>query len=93
MKTSPIYPHRKNKDGSYDSICLTCFQTVSHAHSEAELGPQEEAHLCAASLLSKRGDYKWQQLKAPPLQPPGLSDLAIPGQASTPSSLPRTLAA
>jgi hypothetical protein len=57
MKTSQIYPHRKNKDGSYDSICLTCFLTVCSTTSEANLKQQEEAHLCTASLLSKRGDY------------------------------------
>jgi hypothetical protein len=65
MKRSQIYPHRKNKDGSYDSICLTCFLTVSHAQSETELKKQEEAHVCAASLLSSRGDYNREQLKFP----------------------------
>jgi hypothetical protein len=57
MKTSPIYPHRHNKDGSYDSICMTCFLTVSHAETETELLEQDTAHVCDVSLLSSRARY------------------------------------
>ena len=64
MKVSRIYPHRQNKDGSYDSICLTCFLTISHANTETELKEQEKAHLCAASLVSKRAEYKQERLNS-----------------------------
>jgi hypothetical protein len=53
-----IYPHRRNADGSYDSICLTCFQTASHAASEAALATQDSTHVCSLSLLSQRGTTK-----------------------------------
>ena len=62
MLVSRIYPHRRNKDGSYDSICLTCFLTVSHAKTEAELAKQDMAHVCHVTLLSKRADSKQKQL-------------------------------
>jgi hypothetical protein len=62
MTKSRIYPHHQNKDGSYESICLTCFLTISHANTETELKLQEEAHLCAPSLVSKRADYKREHL-------------------------------
>jgi len=62
MLVSRIYPHRQNKDGSYDSICLTCFLTVSHAKTEAELAKQDMAHVCHATALSKRSNYKQRQL-------------------------------
>jgi len=64
MLVSRIYPHRHNKDGSYDSICLTCFLTISHAETEAELTQQETAHFCNVTLLSSRADYR--QTKALP---------------------------
>jgi len=63
MSVSQIYPHRRNKDGSYDSICLTCFLTVSHASAEAELTEQEMAHECPVTLLSKRAGAKGKQLE------------------------------
>jgi len=63
MTKSRIYPHRQNKDGSYESICMTCFLTISHANTETELKGQEEAHLCLPSLVSKRADYKREHLK------------------------------
>jgi hypothetical protein len=55
MKISRIYPHRRNKDGSYESICLSCFLTVSRAKTEAELTEQDVAHVCTATKLSTRG--------------------------------------
>jgi hypothetical protein len=72
MTVSRIYPHRRNKDGSYDSICLTCFLTVSHAKTEAELKEQDMAHVCGVTLISKRANYKQKQLT-----PHGLVTTAI----------------
>ena len=68
MSVSRIYPHRRNKDGSYDSICLTCFLTVSHAYTEAELTEQEMAHVCHVALRSKRADSEQKQLARPDLK-------------------------
>ena len=44
-----VYPHRRNKDGSYDSICLNCFTTVARAETEGELAEHEKNHNCNAS--------------------------------------------
>jgi hypothetical protein len=53
-KLKPLYPHRRNKDGSYDSICLTCFATLAFGKSEAELMKYEKMHTCEFSTLSQR---------------------------------------
>jgi hypothetical protein len=43
---SPRYAHRPNKDGSYDSICTSCFATVASVIDEAELTQHEHGHIC-----------------------------------------------
>jgi hypothetical protein len=49
----PFFPHRKNCDGSYDSICLTCFETVATGTPE-ELVKREKEHVCGpVRLVSK----------------------------------------
>jgi hypothetical protein len=48
------YPHRQNKDGSFDSICLTCFATITTAQNEYELWEPEGKHVCIPSALSQR---------------------------------------
>lgn len=52
-KLITFYPHRRNKDGSYDSICLTCFVTVAFGKSEAELMKLDAQHVCEFSTLSR----------------------------------------
>lgn len=42
------YAHRCNVDGSFDSICLHCFQTVALASIDAALAQNEMAHRCIA---------------------------------------------
>ncbi len=37
---------RRNKDGSCDSICLSCFRTVATVAMEADLAPFEQSHIC-----------------------------------------------
>jgi hypothetical protein len=53
-KLIAFYPHRRNKDGSYDSICLTCFVTVAWGKSEAELMQFDKMHVCEYTTLSQR---------------------------------------
>jgi len=48
------YPHRRNYDGSYDSICLTCYATIATGKSEAELWEHDKRHICKPSTLSQR---------------------------------------
>jgi hypothetical protein len=47
-------PHRRNRDGSYDSICLSCFATIASGKSEAELWKDDRAHTCKPSTLLQR---------------------------------------
>jgi hypothetical protein len=49
------FPHRRNYDGSFDSICRTCFATVGHAKNEARLTKHEKNHSCAQAILAGRG--------------------------------------
>jgi hypothetical protein len=40
------FVHRKNDNGTFDSICRNCFVTVGTAKLEAELEPKERDHIC-----------------------------------------------
>jgi hypothetical protein len=51
----PFFPHRLNRDGSYDSICLTCFATVANAKEAADLDVLDQGHVCDPVVLSQRG--------------------------------------
>jgi hypothetical protein len=52
--TLPAFPHRLNRDGSFDSICLTCLLTITNARMEAELATHEQNHVCDPSILYQR---------------------------------------
>jgi hypothetical protein len=56
----PIFPHRHNSDGSYDSICTRCFATVATAQNESELAFHESAHVCEPVTL-----YRFSQGLSP----------------------------
>jgi len=47
-RTSPFepFPHRRNPDGSFDSICPKCFRTVATRRNEADLAQDERDHVC-----------------------------------------------
>ena len=47
------YPHRRNHDGSFDSICPTCFATIGHTKSERELADAEQNHSCERTFLDE----------------------------------------
>lgn len=40
------FPHRRNPDGTFDSICTHCFTTIATTTAEAELEGAERAHTC-----------------------------------------------
>jgi len=44
--TDTIFPHRRNPDGTFDSICPWCFLTVSAKRNETELSMDESNHVC-----------------------------------------------
>jgi hypothetical protein len=50
-----IYVHRRNNDGSFDSICRTCFQTVARTTDEAMLAEHEDNHSYEHPFLAERG--------------------------------------
>jgi hypothetical protein len=41
FQIAPFFPHRRNKDGSFTSICLKCFATVASHMTEEELKDQD----------------------------------------------------
>jgi hypothetical protein len=50
----PFFPHRRNRDGSYDSICLNCLATVGTGTQE-ELVKRDEEHVCDPSPPTEPG--------------------------------------
>ena len=51
----PFFPHRLNRDGSYDSICLQCLATVANAKTSEELDAYDMQHRCQTSSSAKKG--------------------------------------
>lgn len=47
------FAHRANGDGTYDSICRACFQTVGTVSREADLDKPEQDHQCDQQLLDR----------------------------------------
>jgi hypothetical protein len=62
-KLISFYPHRINRDGTYDSICLTCFATIASARREEELKEPDRNHVCRPATLSQRAFDRLQPLK------------------------------
>ena len=40
------FPHRRNLNGTFDSICPRCFHTVATRSTEIELRRDEHRHVC-----------------------------------------------
>ena len=57
FQTAPFFPHRRNKDGSFNSICLRCFATVASHRTEEELKDKDKNHVCVKSVLSERDNH------------------------------------
>ena len=45
----PFFPHKLNRDGTYDSICLQCFATVATAPVSSDLDRYDLEHKCDES--------------------------------------------
>jgi hypothetical protein len=50
----PFFPHRRNPDGSFDSICLKCLLTIASSRTEADLAKHDKYHVCNPSVLSRQ---------------------------------------
>jgi hypothetical protein len=57
METAKLHPHRRNEEGSYDSICRTCFVTIAQGMAESELAAFEEAHECDPYVLTEHAYF------------------------------------
>jgi hypothetical protein len=47
----PLFAHRHNPDGSWDTICSLCVATVAREKIEADLAAHELAHTCDPARL------------------------------------------
>ena len=48
-----IFAHRHNTDGTIDSICSRCFQTIATVLVEADLPRIESRHVCVPHNLER----------------------------------------
>ena len=48
-----LFAHRNNPDGTCDTICSRCFQTIATVRDEAELPRIESQHVCDPTSLGK----------------------------------------
>jgi hypothetical protein len=55
------YAHRQNADGTFDSICLRCFQTICSANSEPELAQSERQHTCMRVVANEMSSVNLTQ--------------------------------
>jgi hypothetical protein len=71
MLAETEYPHRRNSDGTWDSICKHRFLTIAHCKTEGELAEGENTHLCDSALLADRGLLsEWDALQGTKRVPP-----------------------
>jgi hypothetical protein len=54
LTLSPFFPHRRNRDGTFDSICLKCLLTIANSRTEADLAKHDKSHVCNPSILSQQ---------------------------------------
>lgn len=52
------FAHRKNRDGTYDAICMKCFMTVGKSFWEVDLGKMEQAHRCDDRIEIEEGQFE-----------------------------------
>jgi hypothetical protein len=57
MVSNEPFCHRRNNDGTIDSICTRCYVTVGTALNESELPKIEPSHTCDPDWL-----LHWQLL-------------------------------
>ena len=47
------FVHRQNQNGTFDSICTLCFQTIANVKDEAKLQSVELEHVCDPHLIRR----------------------------------------
>lgn len=53
-----IFVHRQNEDGTFDSICIGCFQTVALGMNEPDLEQLEGEHVCVAEDRARFDEWR-----------------------------------
>ena len=53
--TVTLFPHHVNLNGTFDSICPTCYRTVAQELDEKVLRKTERLHRCAVEDLTPAG--------------------------------------
>jgi hypothetical protein len=66
-RESRRFAHRRNADGTIDSICPICFVTVHTATCESDLSASEREHACDPVLLKIR-QKRLPEIDLPPQQ-------------------------
>ena len=57
-----IFIHRLNPDGSFESICPVCFETVGWQEQKEDLLKAEHTHACDPDSLGKLA-YFWSPVQ------------------------------
>jgi hypothetical protein len=76
---APFFPHRRNPDGSFTSICLTCCKPVASHKTEEELVELDKRHRCGSPTEHEVGPGATGVME---MRTPKVGDrVAIPGHA------------
>ena len=49
-RSAPFFPHRRNPDGTFNSICLSCLETIAAHKTEEELKELDKDMYVASKL-------------------------------------------
>jgi hypothetical protein len=60
------FPHRINRDGTIDSICSLCYETIGTSTTETDLERMEAAHACEPGRLHYYEEQREEAAKRPP---------------------------
>jgi hypothetical protein len=47
------FQHFHNQDGSWDSICMRCFETAARANNESDLALAAQDHSCTPPFIAQ----------------------------------------
>jgi hypothetical protein len=79
---APFFPHRRNPDGSFTSICLSCCEPVASHKTEEELVELDKKHECDTASHRRKGTALPLSAGAMGMRTPKVGDrVAIPGHA------------
>ena len=59
------FKRRANRDGSFDSICLRCFNTAAIDYTEQALLAEESKHVCEPKFIRSYDWAAYQNITSP----------------------------